>query len=152
MSIIQYDDAQGKPGHRLMTSSPTEMRGIGSTPLSFHCPNPMTTHIITISRLTTAYDPHHAPRQPTRPEDRAPSGGPRGLAGHYLAGRPRRDRRQRPDVLVVDALVTIAARGRLTLAVVWGGYQVQGAYLERHGHLITAAMWVALRTAAWMVF
>ncbi len=87
-----------------MTASHTEMRGIGSTPLSFHCPNLMTTHIITISRLTTLIIPHDNRR------DRGTGPLPAGLAEHYLAGRPRRDRRQRPDVFVVDALVTIAAR------------------------------------------
>ena len=56
------------------------------------------------------------------------------------------------EVLAVYSLVTIVAMVGLTLAAVWGGYQVQGVWLERHANHVTAAVLVALGVAAWMAF
>jgi hypothetical protein len=55
-------------------------------------------------------------------------------------------------VLIVYALVTIIAMTGLTLAAVWGGYQVKWAWLEHHSNQVTAAVLVALGIAAWLAF
>ncbi len=52
------------------------------------------------------------------------------------------------EVLVVYSLVTIVAMVGLTLAAVWGGYQVKWNWLERHANHGTAAVLVALGIAA----
>lgn len=56
------------------------------------------------------------------------------------------------EVLVVYSLVTIVAMVGLTLAAVWGGYQVKWNWLERHANHVTAAVLVALGIAAWVAF
>ena len=56
------------------------------------------------------------------------------------------------EVLVVYSLVTMVAMVGLTLAAVWGGYQVQWDWLEHHANHVTAAVLVALGMAAWIAF
>ncbi len=56
------------------------------------------------------------------------------------------------EVLVVYSLVTMVAMVGLTLAAVWGGYQVKWNWLERHANHVTAAVLVALGIAAWVAF
>lgn len=56
------------------------------------------------------------------------------------------------EVLVVYSLVTIVAIVGLSLAAVWGGYQVKWAWLENHANHVTAAVLVALGIAAWAAF
>jgi hypothetical protein len=56
------------------------------------------------------------------------------------------------EVLAVYSLVTIVAMVGLTLAAVWGGYQVKWNWLERHANHVTAAVLVALGIAAWVAF
>lgn len=56
------------------------------------------------------------------------------------------------EVLVVYSLVTIVAIVVLSLAAVWGGYQVKWVWLEHHANHVTAAVLVALGIAAWMAF
>ncbi len=103
-----------------------------------------------------AYDPHHA-------HDNRRSRGawiiPAGIAASpdptilpiFLAAIAV-NIRTAVEVLVVYALVTMVAMVGLTLAAVWGGYQVQGVWLERHANHVTAAVLVALGVAAWMAF
>ncbi len=52
-------------------------------------------------------------------------------------------------VSAVYALVTILAIVVLSLAAVWGGYQVKWTWLEQHAHHVTAAVLVALGIVAW---
>ena len=56
------------------------------------------------------------------------------------------------EVLVVYSLVTIIAMVGLSLAAVWGGYQVKWEWLEHHANQVTAAILVALGVAAWVAF
>ena len=55
-------------------------------------------------------------------------------------------------VMVVYSLVTIIAIVGLSLAAVWGGYQVKWGWLEHHANQVTAAILVALGVAAWVAF
>lgn len=56
------------------------------------------------------------------------------------------------EVLVVYSLVTMVAMVGLTLTAVWGGYQVQWAWLDQHANHVTTAVLVALGIAAWVAF
>ncbi len=56
------------------------------------------------------------------------------------------------EVLVVSSLVTIVTMVGLTMAAVWGGYQVKWDWLEQHANHVTAAVLVALGIAAWVAF
>ncbi|NMP24190.1 hypothetical protein [Sulfobacillus harzensis] len=56
------------------------------------------------------------------------------------------------EVLAVYSLVTIVAIVGLSLAAVWGGYQVRWDWLEHHANHVTSAVLVALGIAAWVAF
>ncbi len=55
-------------------------------------------------------------------------------------------------VLLAYSVVTIVAMAGLTVAAAWGGYRLQGHWLEHHANQVTAAMLVGLGLAAWLTF
>lgn len=55
-------------------------------------------------------------------------------------------------VLLVYSLVTVVVMAGLTVAAAWGGYRVQGRWLEHHANQVTATVLVVLGLAAWLTF